>query len=41
MAAANGLDKLSKASSQTSTGRGRKPNWLGDAVKKGAKIGPI
>ena len=25
-------------SSQTWTGRGRKPNWLVDAVKKGAKI---
>ena len=24
--------------SQTWTGRGRKPNWLVDAVKKGAKI---
>ena len=28
-----------KDSSQTWTGRGRKPNWLVDAVKKGAKIG--
>ena len=27
-----------KDTSQTWTGRGRKPNWLGDAVKKGAKI---
>ena len=27
-----------KDSSQTWTGRGRKPNWLLDAVKKGAKI---
>ena len=27
-----------KDSSQTWTGRGRKPNWLVDAVKKGAKI---
>jgi DNA-binding protein H-NS len=27
-----------KESSQTWTGRGRKPNWLVDAVKKGAKI---
>ena len=26
-----------KDSSQTWTGRGRKPNWLVDAVKKGAK----
>ena len=28
----------SKDSSQTWTGRGRKPNWLVDAVKKGAKL---
>lgn len=27
-----------KDGSQTWTGRGRKPNWLLDAVKKGAKI---
>ena len=27
-----------KDASQTWTGRGRKPNWLVDAVKKGAKI---
>ena len=27
-----------KDSSQTWTGRGRKPNWLVDALKKGAKI---
>jgi DNA-binding protein H-NS len=27
-----------KDSSQTWTGRGRKPNWLLEAVKKGAKI---
>ena len=27
-----------KDASQTWTGRGRKPNWLQDAVKKGAKI---
>ena len=27
-----------KDHSQTWTGRGRKPNWLIDAVKKGAKI---
>ena len=27
-----------KVSSQTWTGRGRKPNWLVDAVKKGAKL---
>jgi DNA-binding protein H-NS len=27
-----------KDASQTWTGRGRKPNWLTDAVKKGAKI---
>lgn len=27
-----------KDSSQTWTGRGRKPNWLVDAVKKGTKI---
>ena len=27
-----------KDTSQTWTGRGRKPNWLVDAVKKGAKI---
>jgi len=27
-----------KDPSQTWTGRGRKPNWLVDAVKKGAKI---
>jgi DNA-binding protein H-NS len=27
-----------KNTSQTWTGRGRKPNWLVDAVKKGAKI---
>jgi DNA-binding protein H-NS len=27
-----------KDTSQTWTGRGRKPNWLLDAVKKGAKI---
>ena len=27
-----------KDASQTWTGRGRKPNWLLDAVKKGAKI---
>ena len=27
-----------KDSSQTWTGRGRKPNWLVDAVKKGAKL---
>src|SRR4051812_46780615 len=27
-----------KDHSQTWTGRGRKPNWLVDAVKKGAKI---
>ena len=27
-----------KDSSQTWTGRGRKPNWLVDAVKRGAKI---
>ena len=27
-----------KNPSQTWTGRGRKPNWLVDAVKKGAKI---
>jgi len=27
-----------KETSQTWTGRGRKPNWLVDAVKKGAKI---
>ena len=27
-----------KDSSQTWTGRGRKPNWLVEAVKKGAKI---
>ena len=27
-----------KDSSQTWTGRGRKPNWLNDAVKKGAKL---
>ena len=27
-----------KDASQTWTGRGRKPNWLIDAVKKGAKI---
>jgi DNA-binding protein H-NS len=27
-----------KDSSQTWTGRGRKPNWLVDAIKKGAKI---
>ena len=27
-----------KDSSQTWAGRGRKPNWLVDAVKKGAKI---
>ena len=27
-----------KDSSQTWSGRGRKPNWLVDAVKKGAKI---
>ena len=28
-----------KDTSQTWTGRGRKPNWLVDAVKKGAKLG--
>jgi DNA-binding protein H-NS len=28
----------SKDTSQTWTGRGRKPNWLVDALKKGAKI---
>jgi DNA-binding protein H-NS len=28
----------SKDTSQTWAGRGRKPNWLVDAVKKGAKI---
>lgn len=27
-----------KDSSQTWTGRGRKPNWLVEAVKKGAKL---
>jgi DNA-binding protein H-NS len=27
-----------KDSAQTWTGRGRKPNWLVDALKKGAKI---
>lgn len=27
-----------KDSSQTWTGRGRKPNWLVDAVKRGAKL---
>ena len=27
-----------KDSSQTWSGRGRKPNWLVDAVKKGAKL---
>ena len=27
-----------KDGSQTWTGRGRKPNWLVDAVKKGAKL---
>ena len=27
-----------KDTSQTWTGRGRKPNWLVDAVKKGAKM---
>ena len=27
-----------KDSSQTWTGRGRKPNWLVDAVKKGSKL---
>ena len=27
-----------KDTSQTWTGRGRKPNWLVDAVKKGAKL---
>ena len=27
-----------KSTSQTWTGRGRKPNWLVDAVKKGAKL---
>jgi DNA-binding protein H-NS len=27
-----------KDASQTWTGRGRKPNWLNDAVKKGAKL---
>jgi len=27
-----------KDTAQTWTGRGRKPNWLVDAVKKGAKI---
>ena len=27
-----------KDSSQTWTGRGRKPNWIVDAVKKGAKL---
>ena len=27
-----------KDSAQTWTGRGRKPNWLVDAVKKGAKL---
>ena len=27
-----------KDTSQTWTGRGRKPNWLVDAVKKGAKV---
>ena len=27
-----------KDASQTWTGRGRKPNWLVDAVKRGAKI---
>lgn len=27
-----------KDTSQTWTGRGRKPNWLVDALKKGAKI---
>ena len=27
-----------KDSTQTWTGRGRKPNWLVDAVKKGAKL---
>ena len=27
-----------KDASQTWTGRGRKPNWLVDAVKKGAKL---
>ena len=27
-----------KDASQTWTGRGRKPNWLVDAVKKGAKM---
>ena len=27
-----------KDTSQTWTGRGRKPNWLVDAVKKGSKI---
>ena len=27
-----------RITSQTWTGRGRKPNWLVDAVKKGAKI---
>ena len=27
-----------KDASQTWTGRGRKPNWLVDALKKGAKI---
>ena len=27
-----------KNTSQTWTGRGRKPNWLVDAVKKGAKL---
>ena len=30
-----------KDTSQTWTGRGRKPNWLVDAVKKGAKIESI
>ena len=27
-----------KDTSQTWTGRGRKPNWLIEAVKKGAKV---
>ena len=36
----NGVAKYRnpKDSSQTWTGRGRKPNWLVDAVKKGAKL---
>ena len=36
----NGLAKYRnpKDTSQTWTGRGRKPNWLVDAVKKGAKL---